>query len=183
MLGYGVRRVALLAIIGALAVGTWGTLQFLKEHDAVFSSTAVALGQEDREAYLTRRLEHYPAARFVRNRVPPQARVLFIGETRPYHFARLGLAPSAYDAHPLRDWVMVSASVEALAGRVAAEGFTHVVLNIPEFSRIRNKYGVLAFAGEEAAEYDRRLKALPKVLRPLFVERGVYVFQVPEHRL
>jgi hypothetical protein len=181
-LGSGGRRAVPVAMIVVVVFGVWGAHQFIGQQEAVFSSTAVALGHEDREAYLTRRLEHYPAARFVRDRLPEQARVLFIGETRPYHFARASVAPSAYDHHPLRDWVIESSSVEALTNRLKSEGITHVVLNIPEFARIRNKYGVLAFDGHESAEQDRRLKALPKALRPLFVERGVYVFQVPSTR-
>lgn len=71
--------------------------------------------------------------------------------------------------------------MEALAARLAAEGFTHVVLNVREFKRVHDRYGVLAFTGDGAEANDRRLKSLPGALRLAFESNGVYVFEVP-HR-
>jgi len=170
-----------LAMSVLLPMGVWGTMRFIDQHEAVFSSSAVALGREAADHYLARRLDHFQAARFTREALPADARILFIGETRPYYFAREAMAPSAYDRHPLQQWVRESSSTEALAGRLADEGFTHVVLNVHEFKRLHDKYGVLAFSGDGAEACDRRLKSLPGVLRLLFARNGVYVFEVP-HR-
>lgn len=173
------RRGQMVVLGVILIAGAWGTWRFIEQHGAAFSSYSVALGRERADDYLARQLDHFGAARFVRETLPPNARLLFIGETRPYYFAREAMAPSAYDRHPLHRWVMESSSPEALAARLDAEGFTHVVLNVHEFKRLHDHYRVLAFTGEGAEGNDRRLKALPGMLRLVFSEHGVYVFEVP----
>ncbi len=170
-------RIGVLCIL--LLGGVWGTHRFLTQHDAVFSSESFALGRESRDQYLARRLDHVEAARFVRDHTPPDARVLFIGETRPYYFSRDAIAPHPINEHPLAQWVAESPSPEALRDRLRTEGITHVVLNIREFRRLRDKYGLLAFTGERAQEYDDRLKRLPGALQQLFTHNHVYVFAIP----
>jgi hypothetical protein len=137
------------------------------------------LGREEADVYLARQVDHYAAARFVRERLSQDARLLFIGETRPYYFFREAVAPYPYDAHPLHRWVQESQSVEALTERLVREGITHVVLNVREFKRHHDTRGVLAFSGEGAEADDKRLKELPRALRLLFAANGVYVLEVP----
>ena len=168
-----------LALLVMLTAGVSGTSKFVAQHSLVFSSYDVAMGRENAEHYASRQLDHYAAARYVRESLPSDARLLFIGETRPYYFRREAVAPSAYDRHPLQRWVEESPSAEALVGRLAAEGITHVVLNVHEFKRVHDNYGVLAFSGEGAQTNDRRLKDLPRVLTRLFSANGVHVFEVP----
>ncbi len=172
-------HVPLLVVI--LAAAGWGTAQFIRQHSAVFASLDVALGRESAASYLARRLGHYPAARFVQDHLPEDAHLLFIGETRPYYFDRKALAPSAYDRHPLREWVEESSSATTLAARLAGEGITHVVLNVGEFKRLHDKYGVLRFTGAHAAANERRLRQLPGVMRTLFAKNGTVVLEVPRH--
>jgi hypothetical protein len=170
----------LLSTIAAVSMAlAWGTSRFLDVHNRVFASTAVALGREHQEEYAGRQLDHYDAAKFVREHTRPDAKLLMIGEARPFYFARNAVAPSPFDRHPLGTWVQEASSPEDLARRLASEGMTHVVLNVREFRRLHDKYGVLAFTGEQAAEQDRRLKELPRALRLLFDKNGVFVFEVP----
>lgn len=174
------NRVGLALALGVfLVAAVWGAGRFVAQHTIVFSSADVALGRETSSDYLARRLDHFAAARFVREQLPVQARLLFIGETRPYYFDREAIAPSAYDRHPLHRWVQEASSPEALAARLAAEGVTHVVLNLREYKRLHDGYGVLAFTGEGSDACDRRLKELPRVLRTLYGHQGIYVFEVP----
>jgi hypothetical protein len=168
-----------LVLVLLLAAGGGGAWQFINQHTAVFSSVNVALGREQGDAYLARVLDHWPAARFVRETLPPDVRLLFIGETRPYYFSRNAVAPHPIDAHPLARWVHEEVSAESLIRRLTAEGITHVVLNVHEFRRVHEKYGVLAFSGETAPADERRLKGLPNALRLLYAANGVYVFEVP----
>jgi hypothetical protein len=163
-----------------LLLGLWGTIRFLDQHETIFSSTQVALGREQRAGYLARKLDHYEATVFVQHRVPRDAKLLFVGESRPYYFLREAVAPHPLDRHPLTAWVQEADSPEALAKRLARERITHVVLNIREFERLHDKYGVLAFDGDRAQEYDDRLKRLPLALRQMFTHNHVYVFAVPE---
>ena len=173
------RMGPVIAIVVLLALGGWGTVRFIDQHSFVFSSYEVALGRERADDYLARRIDHFAAARFVRETLPSRARLLFIGETRPYYFGREAVAPSAYDSHPLHRWVLEASSPVALAGRLGDEGITHVVLNVREFKRLHDSYGLLAFSGEGAEADDRRLKELPRVLRLLFADNGVFIFEVP----
>ena len=76
------------ALVLVLIAGMWGALRFVNEHSLVFSSRDVALGREAPDAYLARQVDHFAAARFVRGALPAEAKLLFIGETRPYYFAR-----------------------------------------------------------------------------------------------
>lgn len=169
------------AMIVALGWGVVGTTRFVEQHTQVFSASAVALGRERADQYLGREVDHFEAARFVREQVPVTARLLFIGESRPYYFARAAIAPYPYDRHPLQQWVREASSPETLAARLAAEGITHVVLNVREFKRLHDSYGVLAFSGEDAHIQDRRLKDVPRALRLLFGKNGVFVFEVPHN--
>lgn len=168
-----------LVLVMLLVAGSGGAWQFINQHTTVFSSVNVALGREKGDAYLARVLDHFPAARFVRETLPRDVRLLFIGETRPYYFSRDAVAPHPIDAHPLSRWVHEETSAESLIRRLSAEGITHVVLNVHEFRRVHEKYGVLAFSGEAAPEDERRLRELPQALRLLYAANGVYVFEVP----
>ena len=172
------RPVQALAAVVFMILAFTGTARFIEQEESAFSASAVALGRETGDQYLARRLDHDAAARFVREQVPLDARILFFGEARALYFARDGMAPYPISEHPLAGWVKEAESPEALAQRIAAEGFTHVVLNVREFKRLHNQYGLLAFQGPEAATLDQRLKELPRALTPLFSKNGVYVFHV-----
>lgn len=175
------RYARLAAFAGILLLGGWGGARFVAQHSLVFSSNQVALGRESPDAYATRYLDHYESARYVREQLPSNARLLFIGETRPFYFDRPSIAPYPFHNHPLTQWVKDAASPEALRDRLRSEGVTHVVLNIREFKRVHETYHVLAFDGPEAEVLDRRLRDLPHVLTSLFSNKGVFVFAVPPH--
>lgn len=173
------KTLQVVAVLSMLAAGVWGGSKFIEEHVRDFHSGEIALGREKPDDYLPRILEHHQAARFVREKLPSNARLLFIGETRPYYFARDAVAPTVYDQHPLKRWVEESITPQALAGRLAAEGFTHVVLNVSEFDRLRKQYNLLVFTGVDAEANERSLQQLPTLLKEVFAYDGVYVLEVP----
>ncbi len=156
-----------------------GTVSFLNQHQAVFGAWRVALGREDREEFLARQVPYYEAARFVQTHVPDSARLLFIGEARPYYFSREAVAPYPMDTHPLAAWVESAPTTEALVRRLGEEGITHIVLNVREFRRLHSRYHLLEFSGEHADGHAQRLLNLPNALTQLFAKNGVYVFAVP----
>jgi hypothetical protein len=175
-LGFHVSRV----LAGILLLSACqGTVSFLNQHDTVFGASQVALGKVDREQYLLRQVPYYEAARFVQTHVPDTARLLFIGEARPYYFSREAVAPYPMDTHPLAAWVESAQTTEALVKRLGEEGITHVVLNVREFRRLHSRYHVLEFSGEHADGHAQRLLSLPNALTQLFAKNGVYVFAVP----
>jgi hypothetical protein len=167
-------------LAGALLLAAFlGTMSFLDQHHGAFGATQVALGKEDREQFVARQVPYYEAARFVQTHVPHTARLLFIGEARPYYFSREAVAPYPMDRHPLAGWVESAPTTEALVQRLGQEGITHVVLNVREFRRLHSRYHVLEFSGENADGHAQRLFGLPNSLTQLFTKNGVYVFAVP----
>jgi hypothetical protein len=181
--------VALLALVPhpALALslvllsvfGTLGTTRFLSLHDQVFSSTNVALGRESGSEFARRTLDHYEAAAYVRNNLPPDAHLLFIGESRPFYFDRTSLSPYPFHEHPLTLWVENTDSPEQLIRKIRGEGFSHVVLNTREFKRLQNRYHLWEFTGPNALEHDHILKQLPGTMTTLFSKNNVHVFEIP----
>jgi hypothetical protein len=161
------------------AFGTMATTGFISLHNQVFSSTKVALGHESGSDFARRTLDHYEAAMYVRNNLPMDARLLFIGESRPFYFDRTALSPYPFHEHPLTRWVEEANSPEELMHRIRREGFTHVILNTREFTRLHNGYHVLEFRGPAASEQDHLLKQLPGMMRTLFSKNTVHVFEIP----
>lgn len=167
------------SIIILTGLGLWGTSRFVSTHSQVFSSERVALGQEPGAEYAARAVDHYEAATYVREHLSPNAKLLFIGESRPFYFDRPSLAPYPFHEHPLTQWVREAASPTELRDRLRGEGFTHVILNTREFRRLHDKYQVLAFTGPNALLEDQRLKQLPQILTTLFSKHNVYVSEIP----
>lgn len=169
------RQPVVLTLLLVLAI--WGGWRFIQQHEIDFASRDVALGKAKADAYLTSRLDHYQAARYVREHVPANARLLFIGETMPYYFAREAIAPSFYDNHPLKRWVEESASTGDLVRRLAAEGVTHIVVNSFELESTRHHRN---FAGLDKEAAERRYRELFGYLPRIYSEAGMMVFVVPD---
>mgnify|MGYP001288015028 CR=1 FL=1 len=168
-----------ISIVILTALGAWGTSRFVSMHSQVFSSEKVALGQETGAEFAARTIDHYEAAMFTREHLPPDAKLLFIGESRPFYFDRTSLAPYPFHEHPLTQWIREAASPEQLRNKIRREGFTHVILNTREFKRLHDKYQILAFSGPDAPLFDQRLKQLPQVMTVLFSKHNMYVFEIP----
>jgi len=167
------------AIIVLTACGTWGTIRFVSVHSRVFSSQKVALGQEPTAEFASRTVDHYDAAAFVREYLQPNAKLLFLGESRPFYFNRTALASYPFHEHPLNQWIRETTSAEELLRTLRAEGFTHIILNTSEFRRLHDRYQVMAFTGPDALLYDQRLKAFPQTLTARFAKHNVYVLEIP----
>ena len=172
------KSIFAITIVILTALGTWGTSRFVSMHSLVFSSEKVALGQESGAEYAKRTVDHYEAAMFAKEHLPADAKLLFIGESRPFYFDRTILAPYPYHEHPLTQWIRESASPEELRDRLRSEGFTHVILNTREFKRLHDSYQALAFSGPNASLYDQRLKQLPGTMTTVFSKNNVYVFEI-----
>ncbi|MBS0172264.1 MAG: hypothetical protein JSR62_18115 [Nitrospira sp.] len=170
-------------LVGLALGGIAGLTGFLAEHVQSFHSQDVALGREAPGTYLDRTLDHAESARYVRTQLSSDARLLFIGETRPYYFDRHALAPYPFHEHPLADWVREASSSEQLCDRIRAEGITHVVLNIREFKRLHDTYRIFDFSGPQEDVLALRLKELPRLLTLLFSKNGVYVYEIPPDRV
>ena len=168
-----------ICLVTLLALDAEGTTRFLSTHTQVFASGKVAVGQESRSAFSERMLDHYRAAQYVKEHLPPDANLLFIGESRPFYFERRALAPDPFHQHPLAGWLQEAETPEQLRDRIRREGFTHVILNTREFKRLQDQYRILPLSGPEGSLQNQRLRQLPKTMATLFSQNSVYVLEVP----
>lgn len=113
--------------------------------------------------YLTKYCGHYNGANFVSENLPNSANLLFVGETMGYYFQRKYLPVSAYDRHPLEDWVRSSANPDSLVDLIKKEGFSHIVVNRQEWERLKRGYGYLNLNESEKALLNEMLSSLPKI--------------------
>lgn len=145
----GWRR-AMAALVLVLAVV--GAVRLLAVVDLVHQQPWLFLrGRQDAMTFLAERVPHNSAARWVSAHTPERGtRLLLLGETQAYYFARDHEPIGAYDLHPLVGWAESAASAAALDARVRQLGFTHVILNAGELQRLNRTYGHFALS-ERAA--------------------------------
>jgi len=105
----------------------------------------VVFGLQKRADYL--RVQHstyptpyYAAMEYINAELPPDSRVLFVGESRGYYCGRKFSASSVYDDSLLVRAAAGSATPEELQARLKAAGITHVFLNLGEALRVGETY-------------------------------------------
>ena len=85
------------------------------------------LAMRDREAYLAKRLQIYPAVRFLNEQTPPDSGVILLDETRGYYLERRYIWGNA-GHHRLIPYDSMQ-SGDDLARWMAANGYTHLLIN------------------------------------------------------
>lgn len=86
-------------------------------------------GGETREAYLTRRLDHYPYYQLIHRELPATARVWLINmRNDAVHLERDFFADYVFEDYTITKLVQQSANLSDLRTRVQAMGITHVLL-------------------------------------------------------
>ncbi|MDD5658384.1 MAG: hypothetical protein PHF00_14125 [Elusimicrobia bacterium] len=122
------------ALLGAAGLLTaTHVLVFLFAH-SVFGSAAVLWGAEDRETFLSKRLEYYPCAAWTRDHSAGNDKILVVGEQRSYYAGQPCVATTVNAPNPFLAWADEAADPAAYARRLAAEGFSHVLL-VPREAR------------------------------------------------
>ena len=170
--GMGARGKALLAcaLTGFLLLNLG---LFVHVH-TLMSSWSVLSAAETRESYLARRLEYYPCARWARERLDRNDRILLVGESRGYHLEQDHLPTSAMGVN--RFVVLADAARDPadLAARLRSEGFSHMILVPREESRIAG-YGTMEFSPRGRLNWDGLLAGQA---RTLFQASGCSVLEV-----
>lgn len=113
---------ALLASVvpGVLVIAAW----FLEQNPV-----RVVLGGEPREAYLTRRLEHYPYYQIINRDLPVTARVWLINmRNDTVHLERDYFADYIFEDYTITKLVKESANLAELRAKVKEMGITHILL-------------------------------------------------------
>lgn len=136
----GWRRAAAVLAVGLAGVGAVrlaAVIDVVHQHPWRFLT-----GRQDAVAFLAARVPHFEAARWAAAHTPERAtRLLLLGETQGYYFARDYEPISAYDRHPLVGWAEASPSAADLDVHVRRLGFTHIVLDPTELQRLNGAYG------------------------------------------
>lgn len=108
-------------------------------------------GRQGAPEFLSERVPHFQAAQWVAANTPERGtRLLLVGETQGYYFARDFEPVSAYDRHPLAGWVGACSSGGELADLLRGEGFTHILVNVAELDRLNRMYQHLPLRPREA---------------------------------
>ena len=93
------------------------------------------------EAYLSRHLTYWNAARFL-NEKGNTGKALLLGETRTAYFSVPLIAPSYADQHPLLQWAKISNDSEHLYRLIQQENIRWFFYNPSEMQRLAQKYRI-----------------------------------------
>lgn len=96
----------------------------------------VVLGGEPRREYLSRKLNYYRGAEAMRDILPSNAHVLYVGESRGLYFDGEHTVPTAHDEHPLVAAVNDSVDADDAVRRLSRAGYTHLFYSRAEAQRL-----------------------------------------------
>jgi hypothetical protein len=119
-----------------------------------------AWGVLNRDAYLSRKIQAYPAWKFVNETLPPASQVLAVGDQRGYYIQRPYVAPMALLPSPLRDWADQAGDGPGLKQKLRDLGFTHLLFNRREALRLEG-YQVLDLTDRGRQAWNQMLAGLP----------------------
>lgn len=169
--GPWVRRVG--AIVFGLFVVSNGILFYIFEE--VRGPLPASLGLLSRSEYLSKKLDYYPAMEFMKQNLPENANVLFVGDQRAYYCPRRHLAPMGLLPTPLRPWTDDSPDGPAFVQKLKGMGLTHIFFNFKEAKRLEG-YRVLDLSDHGKNVFYSGLKSL----RPIHSTEGTVLLALPE---
>ena len=157
-----------LAGLGVLSLG----FSLLVGGSLLAAQAPVVLGQEPREAYITRGFAPYPAMQLINTTLPTNAKLVFYGNPlgfycdRPYVWGE----PTHGTYIPYESFL----SAEDLRGFLASHGYTQILVNTANFP--------LAPPAPGANDYTAWVYTLTQGAGPpLYWSHGVGVWNVPGH--
>jgi hypothetical protein len=122
----------------------------------LFDPGAVVFGRQSKEEYLTERIDHYPVILYANRHLPPDSKVLFVGEARTYYIRKNYDASSAYDKAIIVELVKQSTDLHDLLERLKREGYTHIIYNGFEAHRLNEEFNYFDWESpEEKALFDQ----------------------------
>mgnify|MGYP005842160489 CR=1 FL=1 len=168
--GLRAGRFAFAAVVGATVVaGAFGSIRL------VARLGGVGLAVEEPAAVRARLVVNDPFPAFAAAAgLPQEARVVFVGEPRSFRFPRRFVAPSYYDTSPLAEVAEHASNDSDLANWLISEGFTHLLINWPELSRLGPGYPVAPWRSERGRHLFFALRA--RLAPPVLALSGVEIY-------
>ena len=167
-----VRRWLTVLLAVALA---WGMLGSMSQ--TVMDRVACTLGAINREDWMTRSVDYWSAARFVNEKLPPNATLLLVGEARCMYLDRNVVVEDPYQVPLLSQLLEREASAAAVARRLRQQGITYLLVNWSEAARIAKMTGRKDYFALSAPVAQRRLQAFfREQVQPIFSDGAVQVF-------
>ncbi len=123
-----------------------------------------SLGLQSRPAYLASMLRAWPATEFVNRELPPDARVLVLGDAKVAYLGRDHLWSTALDRPLLPALLEGRTDPEGMAATLARHGITHVLVNLRELKRVEEEYPLSALPPELRDAFFRFLDARGRTL-------------------
>lgn len=159
------KSIAWLVFGACLLTNVFRELSYL---NYTFKPFNVIMGLESKEDYLARQYaDFYPITQYANETLPPDAKILFIGETRGYYADRLFIANTAEDKTAIVELTHQSRDAGDLRERLRVLGVTHIIFNRREGTRLQQEYHYFAWKTpkDEATfwEFYRSLKLLHSV--------------------
>jgi hypothetical protein len=127
-------RAALAA--GGLILTLSHLMLFAFVNEGVVGSGRILLGLEGREEFLSRRLAYYSCARYARERLGGQDKVLIVGEQRGYYVAQEHMVTSIHAPNRFASWADEAQDPEDFARRLRREGFSRILWVPQEAARL-----------------------------------------------
>jgi hypothetical protein len=140
-----------------------------------FDGSGIWRGLETREQYLDRELpnSYEPLVRWTDDHLPPDARLLIVGDSRGVYYRRPFFAQSVFDEPFLANAARQSRDAEGILKRLRQLGVNYLVLNVPEGLRVSKEYHQYELQPEEWKRFDRFFRS---GLTPVYWKefQGVY---------
>ncbi|MEK7234524.1 MAG: phospholipid carrier-dependent glycosyltransferase [Elusimicrobiota bacterium] len=140
-------RWARVVIGGSLALMTLAHLFLFVFVHATFGSGSTAFGLETRELFLTRRLDYYSCADWLRRNSVENDKILVVGEQRGYYIPADHLPSTVHMPNLFIRRANSCADSAALLSSLRVEGFTRVLIVPREAARLGSGLGELTPTG------------------------------------
>jgi hypothetical protein len=171
--------------LGLMAIAGVSNLLFYVEFEhRVVNPWPVVSGAQSRDEFLSLgnnfyyQTISYPAIAWINRNLPQDAKVLFVGEARPYYCHRTYLFSGIGDINPLVSFARECSTARDLFDRLHREKITHILVNLAE-PGFNGNYGSMEFDKRSLAVTDAFWK---RYLREIYrgiadvsvINKGVY---------
>ena len=146
-----------------------------------YSCAGIWEGRETRADYLMgagKLNPYYSTAQWISGNLPPQARLLVVGDARGLYYERPFLTNSVFDEQVLAKLAREENGAEGIAKRLKEMGVDYLFVNQPEGIRVSAGYGHYDLSPTEWKKLDDFIQNYTQAVYSNDMERGQDVFRV-----